>query len=59
MKKYRNTFGPSHVTNKWLTLDNVLQGLPLGLFKYESLPDDVKKDIDAYIEKQRNRKTVM
>ena len=55
MKKYRNTFGPPHVTNEWLTLENILQGIPLGLFRYEDLPDEVKKDVDAYLEKQKSQ----
>lgn len=52
MKKYRNTFGPSHLKNEWLTLENILQGIPLGIFKYDDLPDEVKKDIKAHLEKQ-------
>ena len=53
MKKYRNTFGPPHLKNDWLTLGNILQGLPLGIFKYEDLPDEVKNDIKAHLEKQK------
>lgn len=59
MKKYRNTFGPPHVTNKWLTLENILQGIPLGLFVYEDLPDEVRKDIDTYINKQKNKQKTL
>ena len=52
MKKYRNTFGPSHLKNEWLTLENILQGIPLGIFKYDDLPDEIKKDIKTHLEKQ-------
>ena len=59
MKKYRNTFGPPHLKNEWVTLDNVLQGLPLGIFKYVDLPDEVKQDIKIHFEKQQiEQKTI-
>ena len=52
MKKYRNTFGPSHLKNEWLTLENILQGISLGIFKYDDLPDEVKEDMKTHLEKQ-------
>ena len=52
MKKYRNTFGPSHLKNEWLTLENILQGIPLGIFKHDDLPDEVKDDMKTHLEKQ-------
>ena len=55
MKRYRNTFGPPHLKNEWLTLDNILQGLPLGIFKYDNLPDKIKEDMRIHLEKQKSQ----
>ena len=59
MKRYKNTFGPPHLTNEWITLEQILHGIPLGVFKYEDLPNAIKNDLDAYLEKMKNKqKTV-
>ncbi len=57
--KYHNTFGPPHLKNEWLTLDNILQGLTLGIFKYEDLRDEIKKDIKAHLDKQKTEQNTI
>ena len=41
----RNTFVP-HVTNKTLTIPQILVGLQRGVFHYDRLPDVAQKEVD-------------
>lgn len=41
----KNTFAP-HVTNKELTIPQILMGLQFGVFKYEQLPQEAKDGVN-------------
>ncbi len=57
MKRYKNTFGPPHLKTEWLTLPNILQGLTMGLFKYEDIPEEIKSDLQPYLAKRKETAT--
>ena len=48
MKLYKNTFS-SRIRNKELTLDGIMMFLKMNVIKYDSLPDDIKKDVDKVL----------
>lgn len=48
-KAFKNTFAP-HVENEELYIEDIVAGMPLGVFSYDTLPEEVKKALDKWVE---------
>ncbi len=46
-----NTFAPPNCKNKMFSVASVLQGLRIGAWKMEDLPDEVRERVIAYKKK--------